>query len=205
VEKPALRGASRLLVGEGVLFGATLAWSEPLTALPRSARSRVSSSRSLWKAPTRTPSPSSRDRQLRARLVSDARARGLRRGPGYDPCGPATPSGRRAERHRHNCARRSSQRVGFPSKHSRGMPVVLPSPICWEGGRGCPRRRRSASDQETRDRAERGSAVRGSARASVVDEEDTRARLTGDDPRNAPNTSGAKSSERLRRNPRARS
>ena len=29
---------------------ATLAWSEPLTALPRSARSRVSSSRSLWKA-----------------------------------------------------------------------------------------------------------------------------------------------------------
>jgi hypothetical protein len=42
------------------------------------------------------------------------------------------------------------------------------------GGRcGCPRRRRSASDQETRDRAERGSAVRGSARASVVAEEDT--------------------------------
>jgi hypothetical protein len=39
----------------GILFGATLAWSEPLTALPRSARSRVSSSRSLWKAPTRTP------------------------------------------------------------------------------------------------------------------------------------------------------
>ena len=33
---------------------------------------------------------------------------------------------------------------------------------------GCPLRRRSASDQETRDRAERGSVVRGSARASVV-------------------------------------
>ena len=41
---------------EGVLFAATLAWSEPLTALVRSAHSRVSSSRSLWKATTRTPS-----------------------------------------------------------------------------------------------------------------------------------------------------
>ena len=50
------------------------------------------------------------------------------------------------------------------------------------GGRcGCPRRRRSASDQETRDRAERGSAVRGSARASVVAEEDTRADRPRDD------------------------
>src|SRR5882672_5355005 len=41
--------------GQGILSSATLAWSEPLTALLRSAQSRVSSSRSLWKAPTRTP------------------------------------------------------------------------------------------------------------------------------------------------------
>ena len=34
-------------VGEGVLFGRTLAWSEPLTTLLRSAQSRVSSSRSF--------------------------------------------------------------------------------------------------------------------------------------------------------------
>jgi len=53
----ALTLASLLAVGEGVLSGATLAWSEPLTTLPRSARSRVSSSRSLCKAPARTPSP----------------------------------------------------------------------------------------------------------------------------------------------------
>ncbi|HEX9085645.1 MAG TPA: hypothetical protein VF836_12980, partial [Gemmatimonadaceae bacterium] len=33
--------------GEGFLTGATLAWSESLTTLPRSARSRVSSSRSF--------------------------------------------------------------------------------------------------------------------------------------------------------------
>ena len=54
--------ASLYGVGEGVLFGATLAPAEPLTALPRSARSRVSSSRSLWKAaygnPLRLPSRS---------------------------------------------------------------------------------------------------------------------------------------------------
>jgi hypothetical protein len=46
-------------VGEGILSAATLAWSEPLTALPRSARSRVSSSRSLCKAATRTLHPPS--------------------------------------------------------------------------------------------------------------------------------------------------
>jgi hypothetical protein len=44
----------------GFPSAATLAWSEPLTALPRSARSRVSSSRSLCKAaygnPLRLPS-----------------------------------------------------------------------------------------------------------------------------------------------------
>jgi hypothetical protein len=54
------RRAARFLIhrarsARGILSGATLAWSEPLTALPRSARSRVSSSRSLCKAPTRTP------------------------------------------------------------------------------------------------------------------------------------------------------
>jgi hypothetical protein len=42
-----LRLASLYVVGEGVLSSRTFAWSEPLTALPRSARSRVSSSRSL--------------------------------------------------------------------------------------------------------------------------------------------------------------
>src|SRR5216117_4111890 len=50
----ALGPASLYAVGEDVLFGRTLAWSEPLTALPRSARSRVSSSRSLER-PARTP------------------------------------------------------------------------------------------------------------------------------------------------------
>ena len=48
-----------------------------------------------------------------------------------------------------------------PTDHRRTRGTV------GESG-GCPLRRRSASDQETRDRAERGSAVRGSARASVV-------------------------------------
>src|SRR5439155_27338752 len=57
-----LRVASLYVVGEGVLFGRTLAAvpasgrPEPLTALPRSARSRVSSTRS-FERPTRTPSP----------------------------------------------------------------------------------------------------------------------------------------------------
>src|SRR2546423_8079784 len=45
---------SRRLVGRGVLFAATLAWSEPLTALLRFAQSRVSSSHSLCKAATKT-------------------------------------------------------------------------------------------------------------------------------------------------------
>ena len=49
----ALQNASRPGSSQGILFGATLAWSEPLTTLLRSAQSRVSSSRSLWKAPTR--------------------------------------------------------------------------------------------------------------------------------------------------------
>src|SRR5256885_12821279 len=53
---PIVSFASLFAVGEGILFGATLAWSEPLTALLRSAQSRVSSSRSLCKAATRTPS-----------------------------------------------------------------------------------------------------------------------------------------------------
>ena len=46
---------SRVVSRRGVLSRATLAWSEPLTALPRSARSRVSFARSLWKAAARTP------------------------------------------------------------------------------------------------------------------------------------------------------
>src|SRR2546429_3934827 len=59
------------MVGEGVLFGRTLAAvpasgrPEPLTALPRSARSRVSSTRS-FERPTRTPSPPCIDSQPRA-------------------------------------------------------------------------------------------------------------------------------------------
>src|SRR5437868_15513285 len=52
----ALAFASVYAVGEGVLSGRTLVWSEPLTTLPRSARSRVSSSRS-FERPARTPSP----------------------------------------------------------------------------------------------------------------------------------------------------
>jgi len=64
-----------LVVGEGALFAATLAWSEPLTALPRSARSRVSSSRSLWKAATRAPSPPGKVSQLHARRKRSSTAR----------------------------------------------------------------------------------------------------------------------------------
>src|SRR5437868_970988 len=58
----ALAFASVYAVGEGVLSGRTLASGarlragEPLTTLPRSARSRVSSSRS-FERPARTPSP----------------------------------------------------------------------------------------------------------------------------------------------------
>jgi hypothetical protein len=54
--------------GKGILFGATLAFPartlalsghpKPPTTLLRSAQSRVFSSRSLCKAPTRTPFPS---------------------------------------------------------------------------------------------------------------------------------------------------
>jgi hypothetical protein len=51
----ALRIVHRAGSARGIPFAATLAWSEPLTALLRSARSRVSSSRSLWKAATGTP------------------------------------------------------------------------------------------------------------------------------------------------------
>ena len=47
VALPLHPGLGRVAVSSSA---ATLAWSEPLTALPRSARSRVSSSRSLWKA-----------------------------------------------------------------------------------------------------------------------------------------------------------
>ena len=66
-------------------------------------------------------------------------------------------------------AERSSAR---PSKSGeREAPARRKAPLQLRnciGRRGCPLRRRSASDQETRDRAERWSAVRGSARASVV-------------------------------------
>src|SRR5437773_12291694 len=75
----ALGLASLYAVGEDVLFGRTLAWSEPLTALPRSARSRVSSSRSLER-PTRTPSPpykaSQQHARRRVRLVRSTRGEG---------------------------------------------------------------------------------------------------------------------------------
>ena len=51
------------------------------------------------------------------------------------------------------------------------LPIVRHEARAERGG--VSRRRRSASDQETRDRAERGSVVSGSARASVVAEADT--------------------------------
>jgi hypothetical protein len=70
-----------------------------------------------------------------------------------------------------DCARRSGSRRQPESRaEGLGCDAVNGS---LQGEAGCPRRRRSASDQETRDRAERGSPVRGSARASVVAEEDT--------------------------------
>src|SRR6266550_2278845 len=58
----ALRPTALFAVGEGVLSGRTLAPAEPLTTLPRSARSRVSLVAPLQRPP-RTPSPPCIDSQ----------------------------------------------------------------------------------------------------------------------------------------------
>ena len=96
-----------------------------------------------------------------------------------EPARRDAPSARTVRRARERAERSSA----CPCQVRRGTASELGLTACAvndlrPGGVGCPLRRRSASDQETRDRAERGSVVRGSARASVV-----AVRTPGADPR----------------------
>jgi len=138
----------RRSVGGGPLRRQNLARAEPLTTLPRSARSRVSWSpnRCLLRGPPPTPRP----------CITTMRS-----------------SARSSRRAVSGCSLRTRTRARVNARLDLQFGPRTPPRL---GGRcGCPRRRRSASDQETRDRAERGSVVGGSARASVVADEDTRA------------------------------
>jgi hypothetical protein len=160
------------MVGEGILFGATLAPAEPLTALPRSARSRVSSGRSLCKAPTRTPSLPCTVSQLRT-LSSAARV--IRAGGYRSRChslegivspGATARGAARAKRAGSWCEARG--RFG-PALNWCAGEVLRAVKIYWEGGRGVlVGALQSERVEETRDRAERGSVFRGSDQASVA-------------------------------------
>ena len=146
----------------GILFGATLAWSEPLTTLPRSARSRVSSSRSLWKAPTRTP-VASLSEILTARASSPVRV------------------GSRQYRHRRAELRSARFRAcGRVRAQLRAALRAAAVPdLVGRRVRGPRSAFQSEREEETRDRGERGSAVRGSDQASVA-RRGPLTRLTGD-------------------------
>ena len=126
------------MVGEGVLTATTLARAEPLTTLPRSARSRVS-----W---------SLAERRLRGHPRLPVECRNCTRVEylGARDSLTDTPS----------FAWRAPARWAGEARNQ--SMILRQSP--WGVGGG-PRRRHLFGDQETRDRAERGSVVRGSARA----------------------------------------
>jgi len=110
-----------LVSRRGSCFGATLAWSEPLSALPRSARSRVSFTRSLWKAPAQDPLrlPSLASQQARVgRRIRRARA--------------VSPRAVHADEPAPRCAVRRRDRVESP-RPTAPPPIGDPD---WEGGAG---------------------------------------------------------------------
>jgi len=156
-----LRLASLRVVGEGILFAATLALAEPLTTLARSARSCVSlvarcnggyedtltalqsfaTARRFATGVSPPPFLHGRAelRSARSRAFVSARGRSLAESP---------------PRSLHLGRRRRD--------HSTGQ--SLPG----KAGGGPRSRRYSERMEETRDRAERGSVVRGSDQASVA-------------------------------------
>ncbi len=109
---------------EGILFGATLTWSEPLTALLRSAQSRVSSSRSLSKRLRGHLHPPSHESLNKGRAWRCGNPRSL-------STRASAPS---AARHpRAKLAVRQNRRTDQRHARSQGS---------HKGGGGCPRRRR---------------------------------------------------------------
>ena len=147
------RAVSDLIAGQsggGSSPSRTLAWSEPLTALLRSAQSRVSSSRSLER-PTRTPHPPSHG-VCNAALTSRRTGAGDRRNPQH----------KSFIANRSRACARAALRAARPRDDPR-----------QSRARSTTRRASCPQFRDSQLRSSKARAVRGSDQASVRPGEDT--------------------------------